>query len=510
LHDPVGAALPSARTRLGFPLGYWNALGLAMASAIILLAWHALAGATRAGRSAALAAIPLPALVLYLTSSRGAVTALLLGLGLLVAFEHRRVALTLQLALAAGAALALVALASSRTAFVDGLGGSLARGEARGAVALTALACIALGAVRWLADGALQHAAAWRADRRLAWAALGTAALLALVLALASDPQAHWDAFRQPPVAPDATGTSLVADHLLSGGGSGRWQFWTAAWHAFAQHPIGGIGAGGYEAWWTQHGTLPAFVRNAHSLLLETLAELGALGGALLLALAAVTLGAALARRRAAATPALLPPAVALAGCGALGAAIDWMWQVPAVLLPSLVGALIATGLPTRAAPARRRTWTLPAAATAVVALLLSTIVLVSDAGLRRSHDAAQAGDLAAAASAAADAAAVEPWAAAPRLQLALVEELDGDVPAALRAADAARIRAPLDWRVWLVVTRLRAKAGDVAGAQRALDHLRCLGPDSSFPPVEMLASRASSAARLECRDGGQQRNGGA
>jgi O-antigen ligase len=512
LHDPVGAALPSARARLGFPLGYWNALGLAMAAALVLLAWHALAGATRAGRSAALAATPLAALVLYLTSSRGAVAALLLGIALLIGFERRRLALALQLVPAAGASLALAALASSRTAVVDGLDGTLARSEARGAVALTLLACAALGALRWLADGPLQRALAWRADRRLALAALGLGVLVALALLVAADPHARWEDFRRPPTAPAAAaGGSLVADHLLSGGGSGRYQFWTEAWHAFARHPIDGLGAGGYEAWWTRHGTLPAFVRNAHSLPLETLAELGLLGGALLLALAGITGGAALVRRRAPASPAPLAPAIALAGCGALGATIDWMWQVPAVLLPALVGAVIATGLPTAAAPARRRAaWALPAAATAVLALALSALVLVGDAELRRSRDAARAGELGTAARAAADATALQPWATAPRLQLALVEELRGDLPAALRAAAAARERAPLDWRALLVLARLRAKAGDATGAQRALDELRCVAPRSIFPPVDTLASRSSIDVRMECSDGGEQRDGGA
>jgi len=120
--DPVAAELPAARARLSFPIGYWNALALAMASALVLLAWLACAAATRAGRSAAAAALPLPALALYLTSSRGGVLALLAGLVLLLALERRRLALAASLALAAVPALALVAAASTRGAFVDGLG----------------------------------------------------------------------------------------------------------------------------------------------------------------------------------------------------------------------------------------------------------------------------------------------------------------------------------------------------------------------------------------------------
>ncbi len=44
-----------------------------------------------------------------------------------------------------------------------------------------------------------------------------------------------------------------------------------------------GGGAGSYEAWWAQHGSIPLFVRYAHSLYLEVLGELGVVGLVLLL-----------------------------------------------------------------------------------------------------------------------------------------------------------------------------------------------------------------------------------
>ena len=73
-----------------------------------------------------------------------------------------------------------------------------------------------------------------------------------------------------------------MRSHLLSANGSGRWQFWESAVDAFQATPLLGHGAGSYEAWWAEHGSLAVFVRDAHSLYLETLAELGVLGFLLL------------------------------------------------------------------------------------------------------------------------------------------------------------------------------------------------------------------------------------
>src|SRR5206468_9871432 len=50
------------------------------------------------------------------------------------------------------------------------------------------------------------------------------------------------------------------AEHLFSGGGSGRWQFWGAALHEFENAPLHGRGAGSYGAWWLQHGSFRYFV----------------------------------------------------------------------------------------------------------------------------------------------------------------------------------------------------------------------------------------------------------
>jgi O-antigen ligase len=91
-------------------------------------------------------------------------------------------------------------------------------------------------------------------------------------------------------------------------------------------------------------------VRDAHSLYLETAAELGLVGLALLLALAG---SVAVAARRAA--PAAAGPVAVLAAYG-LHAGVDWDWELPALTLVALVlaGLVLARSAARSAAPDAR------------------------------------------------------------------------------------------------------------------------------------------------------------
>ena len=80
-----------------------------------------------------------------------------------------------------------------------------------------------------------------------------------------------------------------------------------------------------------------------------------------------------------------------------------------------------------------------------------------------------RASDTDAALDRAAAAQALEPWAASPYLQLALVREAAGDLAGARAAIEDAIERDPLDWRLWLVRTRLETKDGAVAEARESL-----------------------------------------
>src|SRR5439155_4791696 len=70
------AFLPNAADRLSFPLDYWNGLGILVAIAFPLLLASALA-ADRRRRALAIGVVPALGAAVYLTSSRGAVVALI-------------------------------------------------------------------------------------------------------------------------------------------------------------------------------------------------------------------------------------------------------------------------------------------------------------------------------------------------------------------------------------------------------------------------------------------------
>ena len=105
--------------------------------------------------------------------------------------------------------------------------------------------------------------------------ALGAIAVLAVGVA-AYDPVDKFETFKKPS-GPDVglVEGDFTRSHLISSTGSGRWQLWTSAVDEWETKPALGRGAGSYQSWWMEHASLPLFVRDAHSLWLETLAELG-------------------------------------------------------------------------------------------------------------------------------------------------------------------------------------------------------------------------------------------
>src|SRR6185437_4762198 len=73
--------------------------------------------------------------------------------------------------------------------------------------------------------------------------------------------------FTHPPATAASSGQGdSLEGHLLSGSGSGRWQFWTSALDEFRSSPLHGGGPGSFEAWWAEHGSFRYLVKDAHSL----------------------------------------------------------------------------------------------------------------------------------------------------------------------------------------------------------------------------------------------------
>jgi hypothetical protein len=475
----LATVLPSTRTRLSYPLNYWNGLGATMALGSVLLLWLGVAARTRPGRSLATGAAAIPALALFLTSSRGGALALAAGIVVLVAVAAERVKLLAGALLAAVGTGALILLAVQREAFVDGeTAASAAGAQGREMLLATALVVVGLAGLRHVLEPLLDRV---RVPRRVS-VALGGAALVAVVVGIAvADPGQRIDDFKRPP-STEVSARGFVARHLGSTEGNGRYQFWETGIDAFASKPLIGIGAGGFEAWWAENGSLDYYIRDAHSLAVETLAELGILGFLLVVGFFVSAAVAGIARRRAL-------PGVGLATAGGLGvlaagavaAAIEWTWEIPAAFAPVVVATAVLTGPalgPSAQSGRSRYGWGVAALVVGWAVVFASGVVLVSEAKVGESRDAAREGDLREAAADARGAQAVQPWAAEPYLQLALVEELR-DLSAAERALGEALERSPDDWRLWLVAARLRTKSGDIPGAREALGRAQELNPRS-------------------------------
>ena len=99
-------------------------------------------------------------------------------------------------------------------------------------------------------------------------------------------------AFARSFASPTATPVEGAA-RLRTLSGSSRADYWRVALRTVEAAPLLGSGAGSFRRQWFQHRREPQPARDAHSLYLETLAELGPLGLALLLAALGLPLAAA-------------------------------------------------------------------------------------------------------------------------------------------------------------------------------------------------------------------------
>jgi hypothetical protein len=331
LPDIVGLARSqTAGGRLEQPITYWNAEGALAAMGFILCA--RLAGdVTRPIAVRALAAAAAPALGagVYLTYSRGAIAVAVLGLLVLLALAPSRAQLlAVALAGATGVAAAAWSAAFPGVAALDG------SHAARDGLAVLA-GLLALAAVAALLTHRHARVAEHAPPRWMRW--LGPASLAAIVLVTLG--LALGGLAERPDAGDPASGAK---PERLTSVSSNRYEYWRVGLEAFGRKPIAGLGSGGFRVFWLQERTISESVANAHSLEVETAAELGLVG---LLALA-LLVGGVIAAVRAA----LLRSAAAAAGPSAallawfLHASIDWDWQLPAVSLPAIVlaGAIVA------------------------------------------------------------------------------------------------------------------------------------------------------------------------
>ncbi len=476
--------LPAALGRLTYPVGYWNGLAAAMATAITLLAWLGARSGTPLARSASTAAIPVVLLALWMTDSRGGLVAAALGIAVMLAAGQRRTPLLagLGLGLAVGV-VSIVVVESYDTLRSDPIAAATTS-EGDWMLAIVVALTAATFALRFLLDSRINALSAAPRHGRAALVALAVAVIAAIAL---SGPTERWEDFKEPP-----TGSEVAEGGVsqLRVGGSGRYQFWEQGLDAFAGDPIAGVGSAGYTSYWLEHRDIVIPATRAHSLLFETMAELGLIGLTLICGFFGVAAVAGVRRAGDGLAGEGASAALGVLTVGFIASAVDWTWDLPVVFGTTVIAAALLTGPATLApiadsgpvgvgvARSRRRF----AAGVSIlivgwVSVCAAGLLLLSDRRLEASKNAFDRGDLSAAADAAEDASSIQPWAAEPYAQLALVYERGGQIAEAQAEVAEAIDRAPRDYRLYLLATRLATEAGDREAASAYFEQAHQLNP---------------------------------
>ena len=108
----------------------------------------------------------------------------------------------------------------------------------------------------------------------------------ALVVGVPAKVDDAWTEFKTPGgVAEEGS------SRFQSFSGNNRYQYWEAAVEQNATRPLTGRGSGTFEYWTNRSTETSGFVRDAHSLYLETLGELGIVGLVLLVSFFGIVVG---------------------------------------------------------------------------------------------------------------------------------------------------------------------------------------------------------------------------
>jgi hypothetical protein len=473
--DRFGLYHPIAGYRLSEPIGYWNGLGLLAAIGALLALGLAAECKASWQRGLAAAALVVLAPTIYFTFSRGAWAALGAGAAVLLVVTPRRLATIGRLALLLPAPVLAIVAASRADALThvrNDLSDAISDGR-RLAVVLVVLAVGAFAAGVLVERIAARVALSATHRRVLGGMVLGALFVVAIALfARAGGPiDAAKRAYRSFDTPPSIAGVDLNS-RLFSFSGSGRVDLWRTALTAYEKNPVLGTGAGTFERSWQRNPDAGLKARDAHSLYLETLSELGPIGLGLLLAALAVPFGACIAARR---SP-VVPAALGAYSAYLVHASIDWDWELTGLTLAALLAGCVGL-LAYRTTPPRRPA--LPVrvggvALTAGLALVLGAGYLGNDA-LERAELALQVENPKAALAEARHARTWAPWSPYPQTVRGEALLALNRVPAARDAfRDATRLD-PGYWRAWLGL----AVASNGKSRAAALRHAKLLYPRS-------------------------------
>ena len=334
----------TASGRLEQPLTYWNAEG-AIAAVGLLLAVRLAGdpGRPKALRAAAAAGgVPL-GLGVYLTFSRGALAAVAVGMVVLFALAPQGRAQFRGAVVVLGTA-AVAGLVSSRLPTVESLQSGETGDAGDGLLMLAVLVLLASAAAalvvrqprRQLRPPPLPF------SRPAVVLSVAIAVLLLAAIgatALEGKPQGT------------SPGETASAERFGSID-SNRYRYWRVAADGWADNPLIGLGSGGFLVEWRKQRDRVDESADAHSLYVETAAELGLIGlAALLLFLGGVGAAAVRLYRR---DPTLATGLAAGLAAWAIHTGLDWNWEMPAVALQALLLAAAAVAWSEAAEAAER------------------------------------------------------------------------------------------------------------------------------------------------------------
>jgi O-antigen ligase len=484
--------------RLQFPLTYWNAMGVFCALGVVLTTHFTASEREPAWvRVAAAVALPVVAVTLYFSFSRGGIAVAIVGALVYMILAHPRGLVAALPAVGIPLAVALHQAYGAELLAQYDYAGADARAQGRSLLVVVIACMVAAGVLRWLAlriDRRMLRARIGTRTRTLVFSGVGIAALLALAVATAafdlpgriSEQHRAFERGNTPP------GTSDLRTRLTAVGNNGRLAIWRVALEEAKQDELRGGGAGTFRlAWERDRPKPPARVVDGHSLYYETRAELGWVGIGLLLIVFAVPLVVAVGRLWG---PGRHSHAAFLAAATALllHAMVDWDWEMPAVFLWffGAAGAVIAAPAEAaeRAREPRRLTRIVAGLAILLVAVTPLSVTL-SQSRLNRAIDALRAGDCAKATDEALDSIDALGSQAEAFEVLGWCDARAGQHELAVAAMRNAQKRDPRDWHYAYGLAVTKALAGQ--DPRPAAAQARRLNPLE--PQTISLARRLSS-----------------
>jgi hypothetical protein len=466
--------------RLAYPFGYWNALAAWCAIVAVMLLALSAAGSKRGVGAAALAALPVVGACLYLTYSRGAFFAVAGGAATVLLLTANRRRVVAHALLATTATAAVVGVIEANEEIAEGTGGS-------GGIVVAAVLATAC-AICWWGSRAIRLERPGARGARSVHAGSARAGVFLAVVMVVLVPLGYSLAGSEP-VASSTTGD--VTGRLLTLDGN-RPAYWAGALEAFADQPLRGVGPGTFEFWWAANGSESELVRDAHTLYLEQLAELGVFGllGAVLAAGGLLWLALTPVRTGDRSPLAIALPAGSVVLVAYLG--IDWIWESNAVMTLGIVcavcGGASAARSVTRGSSRPRTAVILALAGAGLTLAAVQVPALTSGGRIERSNVALLEGLDDRASQLADEAVDAAPWAASPYVQRAIVAAERRDYSAAAAAMEEAIDRENQSFRLWLNLAEYQARLGNLEAARAA------------FARATALAGEAYESGTLDTR----------